>query len=301
MWDKIIHATVPLLESLPVGKRLGRRLRLQQRFKTELELVKGTHKNPNKHPSVIHFSFHKAGTQYVRSVLTRCAVENGMVPVGVHDYAFHTDFPRLHSLTADEMKKYEHIFKPRGYLYSAFGGGMVEGIVDLDLYKVIFVTRDPRDILVSHYYSMAYSHATPEGTGNKHERFIKNRAMARASTIDEWVLRRSDKLYDTCVRYQELLLKKSPHTYRTNYEQMVYDFSSWLRGLLNYCELNISADSFELLLQENARIRPQEENIYHHLRKGQVGDYRNKLKPETIHSLNEKFASVLEMFGYDQE
>jgi hypothetical protein len=289
-----------LLESLSVGKRLVRKIRLQQRFKTELQLIKGTHKNPNKHPSIIHFSFHKAATQYVRSVLTRCAVENGMVPVGIHAYAFSTDFPRLHFLTAEEMKKHQHIFKPLGYLYSAFGGGMVEGIADLSLYKIVFVTRDPRDIVVSHYYSMAYSHPAPDKMGNKYERFIKNRTFARASTIDEWVLWKSDKLYETCVRYQKLLLEKYPNTYRTTYEHMVCDFSSWLRGLLNYCELSISADSFESLLQENIRIRPREENIYRHLRKSQPGDYRNKLKPETIDSLNEKFASVLEMFGYDQ-
>jgi len=81
---------------------------------------------------------------------------------------------------------------------------------------------------------------------------------------------------------------------------MVSDFSGWLRSLLDYCELNIRRDLFELLLQENARMRPQEENIQQHVRKGQPGDYRNKLKRETMNYLNEKFASILVMFGYDQ-
>jgi len=107
-------------------------------------------------------------------------------------------------------------------------------------------------------------------------------------------------VYDTYVRYQKLLLEKYPNTYRTTYEHMVSDFSGWLRSLLDYCELNIRRDLFELLLQENARMKPQEENIQQHVRKGQPGDYRNKLKRETMNYLNEKFASILVMFGYDQ-
>jgi hypothetical protein len=223
-----------------------------------------------------------------------------MVPVGIHDYAIDTDFPWLHFLTAEEMKKYQHIFKPQGYLYSPFGGGMVEGIADLTLYKIVFVARDPRDILVSNYYSVAHSHPVPDKMGTKHERFMKRRVLAGESTIDQWALFESDRVYDTYVRYQKLLLEKYPKTYRTSYEHMASDFSGWLRSLLDYCELNISRDLFESLLQENARMRPGEENIHQHVRKGQPGDFRNKLKSETIDYLNEKFASILVMFGYDQ-
>jgi hypothetical protein len=224
----------------------------------------------------------------------------GMVPVRIHAYAFDTDFPRLHLLTPEEMKKYQHLFKSRGYLYTPFGGGMVEGIADLNLYKLVFVVRDPRDILVSIYYSVAHSHPVPDKMGNKYEKFMQRRALARESTIDQWALYESDKLYDRYVRYQKLLLEKYPNTYLTSYEHMVSDFSGWLRGLLDYCELNISADLHESLLQENARMKPQEENIHRHVRKGLPGDYRDKLKRETIHYLNEKFAPILKMFGYDE-
>jgi hypothetical protein len=97
--------TESLLEYFPAGRRLVEKRKLQQRFRIEKELIKGTHKNPNKHPSIIYFSFNKAATQYVNSILRRCAIENGMVPVGIHDYAFDTDFPMLHFLTAEEMKR----------------------------------------------------------------------------------------------------------------------------------------------------------------------------------------------------
>jgi hypothetical protein len=86
------------------------------KFKTELALLKGTRVNSSRHPSIIHFSYNKAATQYVKSILNRCAVENGMVPVGVHDLASHSKVPYLDQLSHDEMKPYQHIFKVQGYL-----------------------------------------------------------------------------------------------------------------------------------------------------------------------------------------
>jgi hypothetical protein len=271
---------------------------VQLRFKTELELIKGRHQNQNEHPSIIHFSFNKAATQYAKSILKRCAVENGMVPVAIHDYAFHTDFPFLDQLSAEEMAKYQHIFKQQGYLYSVFAG-MIEGIPHLEKYKVVLVARDPRDLLVSSYYSIAYSHTVPSKTGNKHETFMRQRRKARELTIDEYVITKSDKVRNLFLRYETLLLDKHPNTYLTTYEQMTSDFGGWIDGLVGYCDLDVSESLFESLVQENERLTPKGENIHKHLRKGQPGDYKEKLKIETIEYLNAKFASTLARFGYD--
>ncbi len=140
-----------------------------------MKLIKGTHKNNSSHPSILHFSLNKVATQYVKSILRRCAVENGMVTVGIHDYAFNSDFPYLDLLSAEEMEEYRYLFKPAGCLYSVFGG-MIDGIPDLEKYKVVFVARDPRDLLVSNYYSMAHSHSAP--TGEKREAFMLERVKA---------------------------------------------------------------------------------------------------------------------------
>jgi hypothetical protein len=119
MWNKVIHMMESSLERFPAGRRLVRKRKLRQRFKTGLELIEGTHENPNKHPSIIHSSFHKAATQYVESILRRCAVENGMVPVGIHDYGFDTNFPVLHFLAAEEISAH---FQGAGTFVHCFWG-----------------------------------------------------------------------------------------------------------------------------------------------------------------------------------
>ena len=166
MLGKLKNYSQLIINTISPLERYLREVDLKRKFSVELDLIKGQHQNYNKHPSIIHFSLNKAATQYTRRILEQCAVENGMVPVNIHGYAFHTNFPYLDHLTEEEMKKYQHIFKPNGYLYSVFGG-MIEGISDLEKYKIVLMVRDFRDILVSEYYSIAFSHVAPYKQGNK--------------------------------------------------------------------------------------------------------------------------------------
>jgi len=285
------------VKTLPfVQKRLWQR-KLQREFAIELSLINGTHHTKNSHRSIIHFSLNKAATQTTQNILKRCAVSNGMVPVGINDYAFQSNFPYLDHLSSVEMQTYQHIFKPNGYLYSVFGG-MVDGIPNLDQYLVLLMIRDPRDVLVSAYYSVVYSHAAPDEHSGKHDPFLQLRHTAQAKTIDEFVIAESDRTYKNLDRYKALLLEKYPHTYVTGYEQMTSNFPAWLKDLLDHCQLEISSEVFQSIVGENTRAVPSVENIHQHIRKGKAGDYKEKLKPETIQYLNEKFAPLLAVFGY---
>ena len=277
--------------------RFLRRRFYQWQFQTELELIEGTHENCNRHPSIIHFSFNKAATQYVKSILRRCAIEQGMVPVVLHSYAFNSDFPYLDQLSAEEMAKYRHIFRKTGYLYSNFGD-VVQGIPDLQQYKILLVVRDPRDILVSEYFSMAYSHPVPDEMGDKLDSFLKIRTRARQSTIDDYVISESDRIYGIFCRYQTLLLERYENTYLTSYERMVTEFEGWLTDLLRYCEFSLGSGLMQSLLEENERIRPKGERIHKHVRRGKPGDYREKLQPDTVRYLDEKLETVLVRYGY---
>ena len=297
MLTKLKSYSKLMLNVIPPLDRYLKNLKLQKEYKVELDLIQGRHHNENMHPSIIHFSLNKAATQYTGCILIECAVENGMVPVGIHGYAFNTNFPYLDQLSAKEMEKYKHIFKPYGYLYYVFGG-MVEGISELEKYKTILMVRDPRDILVSEYYSIAYSHGVPDKQGNKYKRFIDLRKKVRGSTIDEYVIAESNAVYNILQRYKTLLIDKYPKTYVTKYEEMLNDFSFWLRRLLDNCELDISHEFFSDLIDKNERLKPTEEDVHNHVRRGRPGEYEEVLKRETIEYLNSKFYALLLTFGY---
>jgi len=277
---------------------VGGSAKAQQQFEVEMGLIGGAHYTSCSNTSIIHFSFNKAATQYVKSILVKLAVENCLTPVGINDYAFNSDFPFLDHLSVEQMKQYEHIFKNQGYLYSVFGG-MVEGIRDLEKYKLVFSVRDPRDMLVSSYYSQAFSHASPDIKGNKHDGFMERRQLALNSTIDDYVLKEADNINRTFQRYDDLLISRyASFLHLIRYEDMVEDFASWLSGLIEYCEFKVSDESVATLITENVRMKPQGEDIQKHLRKGLPGDYKEKLLPATICSLNNTFSVMLKRFGY---
>jgi hypothetical protein len=173
---------------------------------------------------------------------------------------------------------------------------MVQGIPELEKYLVILMLRDPRDVLVSEYYSIAYSHPAPYGPSAKFAEFVKQKQAARSMTIDEYVINDSERLYRILQVYRRNLLENYTHVYVTTYEEMLVDFDRWLDGLLDRCQLTITADHRKSLVQENHRTRPRNEDVHRHLRKGQSGDHKAKLKSETIEYLNRKFAFILE--GY---
>ena len=55
---------------------------------------------------------------------------------------------------------------------------------------------------------------------------------------------------------------------------------------------------FQSLLYEHECMKPEKEEINKHLHKGKTGDYKEKLKKETIEYLNNKFLSILVKYKY---
>ena len=293
----MLHRIKNNLRDLVLGNQFLINIFLNHKFNVEIKLIEGRHENTNSHPSVVHFSMNKAATQYTKQILRLCAEENGMVPVHINEYAYFSRFPFLTALNEEEMEEYQHIFKPQGYLYSAFGG-FVPGIPDLENYKVILMIRDPRDVLVSWYYSIGISHSIPPASSNRKEEYLKKRALAQEMSIDEHVISESERVFNILQNYQKSLLEDYPHVYITSYEEMTTDFPAWLTSLLEACDLELRTDLQEKLIQKHLELRPKEEDVQKHIRKGRPGDYREKLRPETIEYLNEKlmpaYQSIME-------
>jgi hypothetical protein len=268
---------------------------IRRKFGIELALLRGDHHTTNSHRSIIHFSVNKAATQYVKSILRRSAMENGMTHVQINEYAFDSDLPFLDHLSIQEMREYQHIFKPFGYLYSVFGG-MVEGIPNFVDYLVVLMVRDPRDVLTSDYFSIGYSHRLP-GSRKKNELFREERGFARRVSIDEYAIRGSEQLRQTYQRYLDLLVD-NPNVHITTYEDMIVDFPMWLDTLLDYCQLTISSQLKRELLEEARMSRPREENPSRHMRQVTPGDHQRKLQQDTIAQLDTLFSSILRRFMY---
>jgi hypothetical protein len=153
--------------------------------------------------------------------------------------------------------------------------------------------RDPRDMLVSLYYSMGYTHKY----GSKHG-FSK----VREKLIDNFVLGKPKFLK----RYETLL---GWPTNRSNiiylrYHNMVENFQYWLNRAVQPFSLTPSQEQL-LFKKFKGQFKPVKENtvkqmksgILKHKRKMTPGDYKEKLKKETIEKLNEKFKDIIQFIN----
>ena len=160
----------------------------------------------------------------------------------------------------------------------------------------IFHLRDPRDILVSEYFSFGWIHPTDETP-------LENRRdQIQKMSVDEYVVLQSeqsswpvDQKYAPLVDYQfddecETVLK---------YEQMVTDFPKW-------CFKAVKASGIRFPFVATARLawRYRKEfktsgEALKHKRRITPGDFRDKLKPGTIEVLNKRFEPILKRFDYE--
>lgn len=266
-------------------------------FAVERKLLKSQELPTNDQPSVIHYSVNKAATQFTKSILLRCGQENGLITARFSDYAWVSSTPYLFTLSKEEVQEYLHVFRPKGILYTVFGG-LVEDIPEIDQYRTIVMLRDPRDVLVSGYFSYSTSHAIPEST-EKAKDFQQFRNRIKNLEIDDYVKEMCENTKWRMSQYMALK-KATSSSCILRYEDMIADFPNWFDALLEHCQWETSDALKSQILSEAQRTRnPRKEDVSNHRRQVTPGDYERKLKPETIEYLNEQLSEALSEFNYN--
>jgi hypothetical protein len=167
----------------------------------------------------------------------------------------------------------------------------------IDSPKILMV-RDPRDAIVSDYFSTAHSHPVPEpfeGFDDTHSWTLKRRADARAATIDAWVLEHSRYLNRTMVQYAPVTAL--PTTLVVKYEDCIFKKDELLRVIAGHFGWHIDDEVIARILAW-ADVRPDQEDPESFIRQVTPGDHRHKLRRRTIAQLNRRLKDSMRLFGY---
>jgi hypothetical protein len=177
--------------------------------------------------------------------------------------------------------------------YEAFRRRVGEPAFVRDRIAVCLV-RDPRDLVISAYYSFGFSHVL-SGIPEVRARQEARRARISAQTIDEFALEdapRWTKAFDA----MSVVLDACPRSVLLRYEDMVGAWPVFERDLTKYLSFSPSA-----LREIYDRSRPRaKEDAGAHKRSGKSGGFRDKLRPETVAELDRVFAPILARYRFDQ-
>jgi hypothetical protein len=163
--------------------------------------------------------------------------------------------------------------------------------------RKILMVRDPRDALVSEYFSNAYSHALPAGgQGGATQDLLALRAAALTASIEATVLRQAPALNHTFLEYAAVA--GDPATRLFRYEDVILSKRRWVRDIAAHFDWSAEADGFLDGMMSWADVLPAVERPEQFIRKVVPGDHRNKLSPRVIEQLNEMLAPAMRLFGY---
>ncbi|HKI46870.1 MAG TPA: sulfotransferase domain-containing protein [Balneolales bacterium] len=249
--------------------------------------------------NIFHCCVQKTGSQWIKAIFAdkeirkltnlemftyQTTMPGGVDPRNLVDRTFDTPFP------------HKTIISP---LYISYDNYI--NIPKPEKHRTIFIMRDPRDIVVSWYYSTKYSHALMGQIAEFRDRlnqldlfeglqfaitFLDNFGLFKA--LGSWSQSESDSKV-LVVKYENLIGNNSDDTFSK---------------IFNHCQIDMGKKELEKLIAEYSfksmsKRDPGQEDKKSHLRKGISGDWKNNFPEELKTFFKEKTGNLLEIIGYE--
>jgi hypothetical protein len=240
-------------------------------------------------PSVFAFSLHKAGSTLFNQVLADLGRAAGIGVVCIPTQLFRQgilddDFPHLPA----------EFFQRTGYIYCGYrafpqGFEIPEELIE----NSGLLVRDPRDMLVSMYYSFTGRHAMAQTDPESCRRIEEIRRREREYGLGRYVLRNAGTVEAEFQSYRASLSRLKVW----RYEDVVFDKTRWVRDIAAHFQIELPTEQLDQIATKHD-VRPQAESPHSHIRRVTPGDAREKLSPRTFAFLNRRFRSTLQRHAY---
>jgi hypothetical protein len=273
-----------------IKSHLPARFYAKWRYPSEYKLYHGVSFGTGSEKSALFFTVHKCASSAMPKIFRYLNQKYlGMRMVNLPAFIYNYTGRDVYA----EMEHHESkLFQRFGLLYVPIREYVP--IKDIECYTTILMLRDPRDVLVSHYYSASFSHTTPIDR-ERRKAFLSRRASFARSDVNEFALSHGHEYKTKYLDYLSLL-RSVPGTHYLSYEDLVLDSNKWIKGLFGAFGIAPSAKDVEAVKRIARLGSTRKENKYNHIRKAFPGDYKSKLSPETIAQLDREFAEIRMFF-----
>lgn len=234
----------------------------------------------------------KSGSSVFSNICAALAGANGLpvvdVPGAMFDRGYSFDAWNRNPATAAVVRP--------GNMYIGFRDAPT-GLFDHPTFRAgrkILLVRDPRDALVSEYFSNAYSHSLPEVNADASP-VAQERRKALGTSVDAYVAARAAALDGTVAAYAPLLDDANLAVMR--YEDVILEKGAWIRAIARHFGLAADAALVGAILSW-ADVRPAAEDPTRFVRRVTPGDHVDKLSGATIARINASLSPVWGRLGY---
>ncbi|NEP84761.1 MAG: sulfotransferase domain-containing protein [Okeania sp. SIO3B3] len=269
--------------------------------------------------TIFHVTHRKAGSQWVAEILKHCSSPERVVLPKTEERHFLND-----------------PLQPGGVYLTVYIDRVMFDTVTASFahpHRKFVIIRDLRDSLISHYFSLRYSHKLLDaemertrhwlsrhtvetglqfliGTGNvpsleefihldNHYRSI-NFAQLPQSDFVAWLSHRLVR-----IAYIQLTWLALPLDYLLiRYEDLVTDEYRYFTDIIHYCQLDVDLKHLRNVITRNTfhavtGRKPGQQDILIHQRKGIVGDWRNYFTSRVKDAFKQRFGEILVKTGYE--
>ena len=252
--------------------------------------------------NVYHCCVHKTASQWLRKIF---ADERTYQYSGLNVYNYERELPGkadprpLTDRTFDQPFLEETIVTPIYIDLPCF-----ERVPKPEAFRAFFVPRDPRDIVVSWYFSVKVSHKVMNKIGDVRSTL---QTMSEEDGLRHAIdCIASEGLFEA-LRSWRADAVKDPRLRVFRYEDLIgsAQFNTW-RQLMDHCDIAVPDDVLRALLEEysfRALTQGRErgaEDVNAHLRKGVEGDWKNHFTPAVEKKFREVTGPLVEQLGYSE-
>jgi len=250
---------------------------------------------PSAFTEVFAFSINKCGSSLMNGMLEYATGIIGLPAISLPDTFFKNG---ILDKEWQEDRDFLGLIKP-GILYYGFRflppTFMSQPSVLKNKRQVLLV-RDPRDALVSEYFSYGKKNMSHVLPGKNQLEFYNNLESSYSSSIDTYVLETAYNHYEKLVNYKNHLDWDNVKLFK--YEDIFFDKKIFLNDIFVHFKITIPEKVIDEVSSQYD-IRPSVEDEEKHIRQGFPGDHLKKLKKETIFELNNIFKDISKFYGYN--
>lgn len=237
---------------------------------------------------------HKTGSVLLTRIIEDIAQVTGLPAIPVEAQVWREGFS-----IGDWPEALYALLEREGFVFYSFR--WLQKLPELAAFETarkIFMIRDPRDIAVSYYFSMAKSHGVPK-SGRTREMLLKLREDTGRMDIDAFVQAgKAGPVLRNIERFGGFLDRPDSVFYR--YEDVIFEKRDWVARIARDLDVDLPREKAHEIADRHDLL-PEKEDPTKHIRSVRPGGWREKLSTESVRHIETAHPTFFEHLGYRRE